>query len=1371
MTKRMHIDNANIIDLVRLDPSTPAIIHKVSGLRYNLRSSRGLVQNSLKPQSLSKAAFKKFKNDLIFQNQVNTYLNLVDDEFACDTIDDDTNKDVTLTSVTITPSNNENMNSSLGRSGVHGSFLDKTFNFSAQRTQATLSMLNETITSLISGFDNDYSQANPDVESLKYLLLDSSQLKVSNLLNQVKPELLGKAIHLLTKWALDFLHSAKNDTSQCAGNVQELNKMLSLNKGFQMVDLIQCINFLSFCANRYIFWIRTLSIVENDSEYKNAEDEQATANTFKVLVDNLITGMTLLLTQKANIPLQCIRQVITVNQNCLSNPCTGAKCRSTALQSICNMIAIFPRGRSFIKERLTNIIELIDFNDLFKHWTITKNLLHNTTTVLSPLSSFFILYTQHFAYSDPNGKTLTSKSIKQFYDGTIESCKHMFGVIFNRFASKKKETSLYSSHVCLLETLVKELNVCLFMPEYFVVMVMLPFFTAALVNLVMDRQISSSSKTTFLEMIFQLTSVSLKIQSKHKDIQQNDEANLNDMERNSYIYVYRYLYPYRNTDMIYMTASNLVIGHFIEFNNYMPEDDAMKMIMSSTDESIPVSYDEASFHMAKILFYSNSSQNSPNALIKKIAQLFQMESQPALVRSKAIKCMAMLAEIDPAILYKDNVLICVNNCLNDKNISIREASVTMISYSINKNLELAEKYYKILCDRIWDTGISVRLRAVQALSSLIIEFPHSKISNYIAIQLLKRISDDAQVQKHLISSLDSYMFSDFTKDSIFFAIALDRSSLSHLNTLFSKQLRSFDDFYKIARILLDFVVSAELNGNQMVLGVLEILSIFLKYHPTLLIDQIYLLCVWFNSFEENFNYSGLEMNQLLYLISQTLKHIYAPSKDLLCDLEIMIIKTLMTRTGLILRGCISCLWTIVSFKSHNYNLVKDLISKFTEYITKCRQERNKSSVIPHHIILRSLLCLGLFYKEIGLHDKIQINAEEIYDHAVFYYHNGVEFIQEAAIETIGIISCRNNFLLLRNNSRHIFNCIFKNGSHRKILQVLKAFEDVILGEKQNSLNSISNEDTGMHSTIAQVYLPMVLSEIDHFSNYYIRVSSLQLISHFAISRLIHPAKCVPFIIALSTDEDNNIRSLAETTIQKLSQNFLSLFKGCILEGINLSYLLRNLIYYDKENSILRGFFKDINSHRSVLHFIYNLISSDHRKKNSMLDEMMPDNIAYFPYKTSKELRSILSLIDVTTSAVGFTALRYLNDLKQQMQQGSSIEYSLLTSVIFAPLILNELKSYLSEMYGIKHNDNESGEDNDTNRIIYANVVVRQRIFAISVVNKYFTKAFQHTLTSTSAIDTELLKLNSILDEEEYSEEGYEQCSKKTDNTHLSSDEV
>ena len=155
-------------------------------------------------------------------------------------------------------------------------------------------------------------------------------------------------------------------------------------------------------------------------------------------------------------------------------------------------------------------------------------------------------------------------------------------------------------------------------------------------------------------------------------------------------------------------------------------------------------YDNANL-IAQYLASKRRFSQSFDIYLKKI--ILVVREPVVAIRTRAMKCLGNIVEVDQSILNRKDMQIGVQQKLLDAAISVREAAVDLVGKYILTERSLVDQYYEMIAPRILDTGVSVRKRVIKILRDICVEFPdHHKIPD-ICIKMLRRVNDEENIQK------------------------------------------------------------------------------------------------------------------------------------------------------------------------------------------------------------------------------------------------------------------------------------------------------------------------------------------------------------------------------------------------------------------------------------------------------------------------------------------------------------------------------------------------------------------------------------------------------------------------------------------------
>lgn len=167
---------------------------------------------------------------------------------------------------------------------------------------------------------------------------------------------------------------------------------------------------------------------------------------------------------------------------------------------------------------------------------------------------------------------------------------------------------------------------------------------------------------------------------------------------------------------------------------------------ADTGADIRTYIDYSNAHL--IAQYLASRRPFSQSFDKYLQKIILVVREPSIaIRTKAMKCLAMIVEVDASILKRKDMQMGVSQKLLDTSISVREAAVDLVGKYVLSSPELIDQYYEMLSMRILDTGVSVRKRVIKILRDICVEYPNFDKIPEICVKMIRRVNDEEGIQK------------------------------------------------------------------------------------------------------------------------------------------------------------------------------------------------------------------------------------------------------------------------------------------------------------------------------------------------------------------------------------------------------------------------------------------------------------------------------------------------------------------------------------------------------------------------------------------------------------------------------------------------
>ncbi|KAJ4960537.1 hypothetical protein NE237_020447 [Protea cynaroides] len=125
------------------------------------------------------------------------------------------------------------------------------------------------------------------------------------------------------------------------------------------------------------------------------------------------------------------------------------------------------------------------------------------------------------------------------------------------------------------------------------------------------------------------------------------------------------------------------------------------------------------------------------------------ENSP-IIRAKALRSVSIIVEADPEVLCEKNVQLAVEGRFCDSAISVREAALELVGRHIASHPDVGMKYFEKVAERIKDTGVSVRKRAIKIIRDMCTSNANFSEFTSACIEIISRVSDEESSIQDLV---------------------------------------------------------------------------------------------------------------------------------------------------------------------------------------------------------------------------------------------------------------------------------------------------------------------------------------------------------------------------------------------------------------------------------------------------------------------------------------------------------------------------------------------------------------------------------------------------------------------------------------------
>lgn len=130
--------------------------------------------------------------------------------------------------------------------------------------------------------------------------------------------------------------------------------------------------------------------------------------------------------------------------------------------------------------------------------------------------------------------------------------------------------------------------------------------------------------------------------------------------------------------------------------------------------------------------------------------LASLRENSPVIRAKALRAVSVIVEADPEVLCDERVQSAVEGRFCDSAISVREAALELVGRHIASHPDVGLKYFEKVAERIKDTGVSVRKRAIKIIRDMCTSNANFSEFTRACIEIISRVSDDESSIQDLV---------------------------------------------------------------------------------------------------------------------------------------------------------------------------------------------------------------------------------------------------------------------------------------------------------------------------------------------------------------------------------------------------------------------------------------------------------------------------------------------------------------------------------------------------------------------------------------------------------------------------------------------
>ena len=733
------------------------------------------------------------------------------------------------------------------------------------------------------------------------------------------------------------------------------------------------------------------------------------------------------------------------------------------------------------------------------------------------------------------------------------------------------------------------------------------------------------------------------------------------------------------------------------------------------------------------------------------------------IRTRAMKSLSSVLSVDPTLIGSSDLKAWVRTRMCDLSSMVRESTVELVGRSLQQRPELATEFYDILCERMLDTSVAVRKRVIRILKDSIHKMPPD-IHTELCVKLIGQIQEEKSVQQLIVGTFQELWFSPLSPGdreeekkraqsicNVVFSLE-EPPGFNLVQELFTILLKPDNIFDQqkiaISKRIIDSLVESLLQLDEQgatlakMVPMIATLHVFSLIDGSLLVSHLTALQPYLAS-QCSTQGELFGLTHLLKAFSNALPLLlsYKPGPQFLASTEEHLLKLSMQSGAMIVEASLSCLSALVNSVTHNFKLVQDCFTKFSDFLERAySMVVNGSSQLAQYksVALRSLFTIGLLCRYFEIDNILPKPSDSVpptrrvFTKLLYFAKQAtIPECQEKSLVGLGFFFLAHPSLMLEDEAIELYSECLSGACVSKKCQVLTNLTNHLQedeerlkradkdwrkdGNDEGTLQDIGDKQSTLSSTMVQRFLPFVMSAF-FTPEARVRFHITSLLSMVLRQGLIYPAPCIPCLIAMATDSNQTIRDKAVCMLEEMNRGN-KLMHTQVVFGIRKSFDFLEVIA--PGGSLIRG----RGGTESKLYPIYSMVHSNRQQRRAFLLTMVrffddvdkqgipfllyvADNLASFNYSLIGEVLFVIHHISVHLSMAGPALIDSFQEsmgLKAvSSQQGQALDESamldteaLLSSELcdesrlavsvyhsYAIILLLHLSSHLKSLYSL-----------------------------------------------------------------------------------------
>ncbi|XP_057521747.1 sister chromatid cohesion protein SCC2 isoform X2 [Amaranthus tricolor] len=596
--------------------------------------------------------------------------------------------------------------------------------------------------------------------------------------------------------------------------------------------------------------------------------------------------------------------------------------------------------------------------------------------------------------------------------------------------------------------------------------------------------------------------------------------------------------------------------------------------------------------------------------------LGSLRDHSPVIRAKALRAVSIIVEADPEVLRDKRVQSAVEDRFCDSAISVREAALELVGRHIASHPDVGLQYFEKVAERIKDTGLSVRKRAIKIIRDMCTSNADFVGSTHACIEIISRISDEeSSIQDLVCKTFYEFWFEEPAGRQYFGDNSSVPIEVARKTEQIADMLRKMPNRQPLVTIIkrnlaLDFLPQykgtginpaslaavrnrcemmckfslerilqlEEMNpeeGEMQILPYVTVLHAFCVVDPSLCApasnpSQFVVTLQPYLKNQVNNRAVVQLLESIIFIIDAVLPLLRKLPQSVIEELEQDLKQMIVRHSFLtVVHACIKCLCSLNKISGKGARLIHILIQAFIKRL-------DALGVDNKQLICRSLFCLGLL---IRYGNSLLSASNEGFDIAsCLSLLKKLLLVDDfsikvKALQALGfVLIARPEYMLEKDVGKILGVTLSPSCDARLKLQALQNMYDYLL-DAESQLGSDTVEDNVVDSSqggvsvvpaaagagdtnicggIVQLYWNHILERCLD-TNEQVRQCGLKIVEVTLRQGLVHPITCVPYLIALETDSFEVNSKLAHHLLTIMNEKYPAFFESRLGDGLQLSF--------------------------------------------------------------------------------------------------------------------------------------------------------------------------------------------------------------------------